>query len=33
MIPIGKVNVNINETKLTINSTPQVSFLGEFSYE
>ena len=33
MIPLGKVNTRINGTELTITSTPQVSFLGEFNYE
>ena len=33
MIPLGKVNTKINGTELTITSTPQVSFLGEFNYE
>ena len=33
MIPIGKVNTRINGSELTITSTPQVSFLGEFNYE
>ena len=33
MIPLGKVNTSISGTELTITSTPQVSFLGEFNYE
>jgi len=33
LLPIGSVNVDIKNTDLTLTGVPEVSFLGEFSYE
>lgn len=33
VIPLGKVSTSIKDSKLTMSAKPQVSYIGEFSYE